>query len=89
MIHEEIWQIYTRHRLINPLESLPSKMLYYQEHFMHFSKLGFIIQPKDLNMFLPNALRVGIGQLRVSYHQFEIENGHGVPRGERYVDYIT
>ena len=56
---------------------------------MHFSKLGFIIQPKDLNMFLPNALRVGIGQLRVSYHQFEIENGHGVPRGERYVDYIT
>ena len=77
VIRQEIWQIYTQHKWINPLESFPSKMLYYHEHFMHFSELGFIQpKPKYLDMFLPNALRVAIGQLRVSSHQLEIENGH-------------
>ena len=52
---------------------------------MHFSKLGFIIGPKSLDTFLPNALRVAIGQLRVSSCQLEIENdcANGVPREER------
>ena len=45
VIHQEIWQIYTRYKWITPLEPLPSKMLYYKEHFMHFSKLGFITRP--------------------------------------------
>ena len=36
-------------------------------------------------MLLPNTVRVVIGQLRVSSHQLEIENGraNGVPREER------
>ena len=36
-------------------------------------------------MFLQNALRVATGQLRISSHQLEIENGraNGVPREER------
>ena len=42
---------------------------------MCFFKLGFFIQPKYLDTFLPNASRVAIGQLRVSSHQLEIENG--------------
>ena len=69
MICQEIWQIYTRHRHINPLEPSPSGMVYYKEHFM----------------LLPNALRVVIGQLRVSSHQLKIENGraNGVPQEKR------
>ena len=57
-------------------------MLYYKEYFY---ELGFIIQPKYLDMFLPNALRVANGRLRVSFHQLDIENGraNGVPREER------
>ena len=52
---------------------------------MHFCELGFIVRPKYLDMLLPYALRVVIGQLRVSSHQLEIENGHAnrVPREER------
>ena len=52
---------------------------------MHFSKLGFITRPRYLDVFLPHALRVAIGQLRISSHQLEIENGrtNGVPREER------
>ena len=85
VIRQEIWQIYTRYKWITPLEPLPSKMLYYKEHFMHFSKLGFITRPKYLDTFLPNALRVAIGEVRISYHQLEIENDHttGVLREER------
>ena len=51
---------------------------------MHFSKLGFIIQPKYLDIFLAHALRVATGQHRVSSHQIEIENGraNGVLREE-------
>ena len=64
VICQEIWQIYTQHKWINPLEPLLSKMLYYKEHFMHFSKLGFIIRLKYLHTFLPNAVRVAIGQLK-------------------------
>ena len=29
---------YTQVKWINPLEPLPSKMLYYKKHFMHFSE---------------------------------------------------
>ena len=54
--------------------TLPSNMLYYKEQFMHFSKLGFITRPKYLDTFLSNALRVAIGQLKISSHQLEIEN---------------
>ena len=43
VILQEKWQIYTRHREINPLEPLKSKMIYYNVHFVHFSELGFII----------------------------------------------
>ena len=52
---------------------------------MHFSKLGFIIRLNYLDTFLPNALMVAIRQLRLLYHQLEIENGraNGVPREER------
>ena len=52
---------------------------------MHFSKLGFITRPKYLDTFLPNALRVAIGQHRILSHQLEIVNGrtNGVPREER------
>ena len=52
---------------------------------MHFSKLGFITQPRYLNAFLSNALRAAIGQLRISSHQLEIENGwaNRVSREER------
>ena len=52
---------------------------------MKFSKLGFIERPKYLDVFLPNALRVAIGQLRVSSHQLEIEVGRatGVTREQR------
>ena len=59
--------------------------MYYKEHFMHFSKLGFITRPKYLDTFLPNALRVAIGQLRVSSHQLEVETSctNGVPWEER------
>ena len=42
---------------------------------MYFFKLVFITQPKYLDTFLSNALRVAIGQLRISSHQLEIENG--------------
>ena len=28
-------KIYTRYKWINPLEPLPSKMVYYNEHVMH------------------------------------------------------
>ena len=85
VIRQEIWQMYTRLRWIDPLEPLPPKMLYYKEKFMHFSNLGFIIRPKYLDIFLPHALRVAIGQFRVSSHQLEIENGraNGVPREKR------
>ena len=41
---------------------------------MHFSHLGFITRPKYLDTFLSNALRVAIGQLKISSHQLEIEN---------------
>ena len=58
MINQEIWQIILK---IESLETLPSKMFYYKEHFMHFSTLGFIIQPKYLDMLLPHGLRVAIG----------------------------
>ena len=74
IIHQEIWQIYTQHKWINPLERLPSKMLCYKEHLMHFSRLGFIAQPKYLDTFLPNAIE----QLKISSHQLVIENGHTV-----------
>ena len=49
VIHQEVWQIFPRHKWMNPLEALPSKSLYYKEHFMYFSKLGFIIEPKYLD----------------------------------------
>ena len=42
VIRQEIWPIYIRYKWITPLEPLPSKMLYYKEHPMLFSKLGFI-----------------------------------------------
>ena len=85
VIRQEIWQIYTRYKWITPREPLPSKMSYYKEHFLHFSKLGFITRPSYLDTFLSNALRVAIGQLRISSHQLEIENGrtNRVPREER------
>ena len=84
VLKKKKWLIYTRYKWITPLEPLPSKMLYYKEHFMHFSKLGFITRPKYLDALLPNALRVVIGQLRISSHQLEIENCHtnGVPKQE-------
>ena len=52
---------------------------------MHFSMLGFIIRLNYLDTFLPNALMVAIRQLRLLYHQLEIENGraNGVHREER------
>ena len=52
---------------------------------MHFSNLGFITPPKYLDAFLPNALKVAIGQLRISSHQLEIDNGrtNRVSREER------
>ena len=37
VIRQEIWQIYTQYKWITPREPLPSKMLYYKEHFLHFS----------------------------------------------------
>ena len=87
VIHQETWQIYTRYKWITPREPLQdlSKMLYYKEHFLHFSKLDFITRPRYLNTFLTNALRVAIGQLRISSHQLEIENGRAnrVLREER------
>ena len=46
-----------------------TECLLYNEHVMHFSKLGFITRPKYLDIFVPNALRVAIGQLGVSSHQ--------------------
>ena len=60
-------------------------MLYYKEHFMHFSKLRFYYMNKLPRYILPNALRFAIGQLKVSSHQLEIKNGHvnGVRREER------
>ena len=44
---------------------------------MHFSYLGFIIQPKiiSLSYFLPHAPRVAIRNFKVSHHQLEIEDG--------------
>ena len=92
VICQEIWQICTRYKWTAPLEPLPSKMLYYKEHFMHFFKLGFITWPKYLDAFLPNALRVVIGELSISSHQLDIENGrtNGVLRQERiYIDYVV
>ena len=85
VIRQEIWQIYTRYKWITPREPLPSKMVYYKEHFLRFSKLGFITRPRYLDTFLSNALRVAIGKLRISSHQLEIENGRAnrVPREER------
>ena len=65
-------------------------MLYYKEHYMHFYKLSFIIWPKYLDTFLPNALRVVIGQLRVSYHhQLEIKKGDANGTRNKYVYYVT
>ena len=51
---------------------------------MYFFKLVFITQPKYLDTFLSNALRVAIGQLRISSHQRGIENGptNRVPKEE-------
>ena len=46
VIHQEIRQIYIRHKWINPLEPLPPKMLYFKEHFMPFPKWGLIIRSK-------------------------------------------
>ena len=60
-------------------------MLYYKEHFTHFSNFGFIIRPKYQDTFIPDALRVATGELGVSSHQIEVQNGraNGVPREER------
>ena len=63
VIHQEIWQIYTI--IDGSTESLPSKVFYYKEHFVHFFDLGFIIRPQYLHMFLSHALRVAIGQLKM------------------------
>ena len=58
---------------------------------MHFSKLVFKIRPKYLDTFLPNALRVAIGQLRVSSHQLEMRMGVLMEFLKRKgcVDYVT
>ena len=46
VIRQEIWQIYTRCKWITPLEPLPSKMLYYKKHFMHFFWVRFYYAAK-------------------------------------------
>ena len=85
VIRQEIWKIYIRHIWIQPREPLSPKMLYYKEHFMHFNDLGFIERPRYLDIFLPHALRIVIGQLRVSSHNLEIESGRaaGIIRESR------
>ena len=58
---------------------------------MHFSKLGFITQPKYIDTFLSNSLMVAIGQLRISSHQLEFRMVILIESLERkvYIDYVT
>ena len=52
---------------------------------MHFSKLGFIICAKYLDIFLANALGVAISQSRISSYKLEVEKCRAsrVPGEER------
>ncbi|KAH6554789.1 hypothetical protein KP509_1Z306500 [Ceratopteris richardii] len=85
VIRQEILHTYIHRTWVSPRDTLPQKMLYYREHFVHIFDEGFIEAPRYMQTYLPHHLRVVIGQLEVSSHQLEIERGQsrGVPRDER------
>ncbi|KAH7307766.1 hypothetical protein KP509_22G076800 [Ceratopteris richardii] len=85
-IRQEIMHTYIQRTWVSPRDTLPPKMLYYCEHFLHISDEGFIEIPRYMQTYLSHHLRVIIEQLRVSSHQLEIERGQsrGVPREERW-----
>ena len=62
-----------------------TKMQYYRTSFLQLSQDGFIERPQYLEVYLPHASRMAIGQLRVSSHQLEIETGRAaqIPRLQR------
>ena len=62
-----------------------TKMEYYRTSFLQLSQDGFIERPRYLDVYLPHASRVAIGQLRVSSHQLEIETGRAaqIPQLQR------
>ncbi|MCO5548634.1 hypothetical protein L7F22_002094 [Adiantum nelumboides] len=60
-------------------------MAYYREHFLMLTEDRFIQRPRYMDTYLPDGMRVAIGQLRVSSHQLEIESGRAarIPREAR------
>lgn len=65
--------------------ALPTKMQHYRDHFLRLTEDGFIQRPGYMDIFMSHAMRVAIGQLRVSSHTLEIEAGRagGIPREAR------
>ena len=84
-MRRDLWQLYLQVTWSNPLQPLPTKMQHYRELFLQLSQDGFIERPRYIEVYLPHASRVAIGQLRVSSHQLEIEARRAahVPRAER------
>ena len=85
VLRQDLWQLYIQVTWSSPPQGLTTKMEYYRKSFLQLSKDGFIERPRYLDVYLPHASRVAIGQLRVSSHQLEIETGRAaqIPRLQR------
>ena len=85
IIQLDLLQLHTSRVWIEAHE-LPTKTHFYRDHFLRICEEGFITRPQYLeDRRVSPALRIAIGQMRVSSHQLEIEVGRatGIPRERR------
>ena len=83
VLRADLTQLHTR-EIWTPV-GLPTKMEHYRQHFLRVTEDGFIQRPRYMDVYMSHAMRVAIGQLRVSSHTLEIEAGRaaGVSREVR------
>lgn len=78
VLRYDLLQAHIRDTWIPSTGTLPVKMQYYRDHFLRLTEDGFIQRPGYMDVFMSHAMRIAIGQLRVSSHTLEIEAGRAV-----------
>ena len=64
VLRQDLWQLYIQVTWCSPPRELMTKMQYYRTSFLQLSQDGFIERPQYLEVCLPHANRVAIGQLK-------------------------
>lgn len=63
VLRQDLIQMHNRETWSGPL---PTKMQFYGDHFLRFTEYGFIKRPSYMDVHMSHAMRVAIGQIKVS-----------------------